>query len=71
MVQVRPPLLMPTPYRVPAAPSLTQLSANEPGKALEDDPHAWAPEHTRETQPELQVPGFSLVQPWPWEPFGE
>lgn len=32
-------------------------------------PKSWAPATHWETQVELQVPGFSVAEPWPWWPF--
>lgn len=48
---------------IPAAPLLILIPTNAPGEAAKDGPRTWSLAPMGETQMELQLPAFDVVQP--------
>lgn len=51
-------------FHVPAFPLHIQQFANASGKATEDGPSFWVPEHMKEFQKNILAYGLSQVQTW-------
>lgn len=51
-------------FHVPAFPLHIQQFANASGKAAEDGPSFWVPEHMKEFQKNILAYGLGQVQTW-------